>query len=38
MRQAMDKDYFTLIDKIWNHNQKSGEKYIFFIAILSDDG
>lgn len=29
-----DKDYFTLIDKIWNHNQKNTEqkKYIFFIC------
>lgn len=28
-----DKDYFTLIDKIWNHNQTSDQKkYIFFIC------
>jgi homoserine O-succinyltransferase/O-acetyltransferase len=29
-----DKDYFTLMDKIWNHNQKNTEqkKYIFFIC------
>ena len=29
-----DKDYFTLLDKIWNHNQKNAEqkKYIFFIC------
>jgi GMP synthase-like glutamine amidotransferase len=28
-----DKDYFNLIDKIWNHNQNSDQKkYIFFIC------
>jgi homoserine O-succinyltransferase len=29
-----DKDYFSLLDKIWNHNQKNSEqkKYIFFIC------
>lgn len=28
-----DKDYFKLIDKIWNHNQTSDQKkYIFFIC------
>lgn len=28
-----DKDYFTLLDKIWNHNQSSEhKKYIFFIC------
>jgi len=28
-----DKDYFSLLDKIWNHNQKSEQrKYIFFIC------
>ncbi|MCC6255790.1 MAG: GMP synthase [Ignavibacteriaceae bacterium] len=28
-----DKDYFTLIDKIWSHNQSSDQKkYIFFIC------
>ena len=28
-----DKDYFTLLDKIWNHNQNSEQKkYIFFIC------
>jgi homoserine O-succinyltransferase/O-acetyltransferase len=28
-----DKDYFTLLDKIWNHNQKlEQKKYIFFIC------
>ncbi|MBK7629757.1 MAG: hypothetical protein IPJ23_03405 [Ignavibacteriales bacterium] len=28
-----DKDYFTLLDKIWNHNQNSDQKkYIFFIC------
>ena len=28
-----DKDYFNLIDKIWNHNQTSDQKkYIFFIC------
>ena len=28
-----DKDYFTLLDKIWNHNQTSEQKkYIFFIC------
>ena len=28
-----DKDYLTLLDKIWNHNQKSEQKkYIFFIC------
>ena len=32
--QQWDKDYFTLIDKIWNYNQKNPEqkKYIFFIC------
>lgn len=31
--QKWDKDYFTLIDKIWNNNQKSDQKkYIFFIC------
>ncbi len=31
--QKWDKDYFTLIDKIWNHNQISDQKkYIFFIC------
>lgn len=28
-----DKDYFTFLDKIWNHNQTSDQKkYIFFIC------
>lgn len=28
-----DKDYFNLLDKIWNHNQTSEQKkYIFFIC------
>jgi GMP synthase-like glutamine amidotransferase len=28
-----DKDYFSLLDKIWNHNQTSDQKkYIFFIC------
>lgn len=28
-----DKDYFTLLDKIWNHNQNSDQKkYFFFIC------
>ncbi|HEX9253425.1 MAG TPA: hypothetical protein VF870_14355 [Ignavibacteriaceae bacterium] len=28
-----DKDYFTLLDKIWNHNETSEQKkYIFFIC------
>ncbi len=29
-----EKDYFNLLDKIWNHNQESssGKKYIFFIC------
>lgn len=28
-----EKDYFNLVDKIWNHNQNSdGKKYIFFIC------
>jgi GMP synthase-like glutamine amidotransferase len=28
-----DKDYFTLLDKIWNHNQTSDQKkYLFFIC------
>lgn len=28
-----EKDYFNLLDKIWNHNQQSEEKkYIFFIC------
>lgn len=29
-----DKDYFTLLDKIWSHNQNNNEqkKYIFFIC------
>lgn len=31
--QQWDKDYFNLIDKIWNHNQTSEQKkYIFFIC------
>jgi GMP synthase-like glutamine amidotransferase len=31
--QQWDKDYFNLIDKIWNHNQNSEQKkYIFFIC------
>ncbi len=31
--QKWDKDYFTLIDKIWNHNQNfEQKKYIFFIC------
>ncbi|HCY77052.1 MAG TPA: GMP synthase [Ignavibacteriales bacterium] len=31
--QQWDKDYFSLIDKIWNHNQNSEQKkYIFFIC------
>lgn len=31
--QKWDKDYFTLIDKIWNHNQNSDQKkFIFFIC------
>ncbi len=32
--QKWDKDYFTLIDKIWNHNQHNSDKkkYIFFIC------
>lgn len=31
--QQWDKDYFNLIDKIWNHNQTSEQKkFIFFIC------
>lgn len=32
--QKWDKDYFTLLDNIWNHNQKNPDnrKYIFFIC------
>lgn len=32
--QKWDKDFFTLIDKIWNHNQHNSDKkkYIFFIC------
>ena len=32
--QKWDKDYFILLDKIWNHNQKNPDdkKYIFFIC------
>lgn len=32
--QKWDKDYFSLIDKIWNHNQNNSgrKKYIFFIC------
>ena len=28
-----DRDYFLFLDRIWNHNQKSGQKkYMFFIC------
>jgi len=32
--QKWDKDYFTLLDNIWNHNQNNPDdrKYIFFIC------
>lgn len=32
--QKWDRDYFELIDKIWNHNQTNSDnkKYIFFIC------
>jgi homoserine O-succinyltransferase len=32
--QKWDKDYFTLLDKVWNHNQKNpdNKKYMFFIC------